>query len=107
MLSQWTPPIQIPTSTGPAPGTGYEDGGSWWRDPLEQLLEGATEKIRGELQLDAPDTLQELEPTPQRAGVGGTGLSMTDLLLWGGFIFGAAQLALNYAAVRKPRRSRR
>ena len=106
-MPQWTPPIQVSTDTGPAPGTGYDDGGSWWKDPLEDLLEGATEKIRGELDLDAPrDTYAELEPV-QRAGIAGTGLTMTELLLWGGFIFGAAQLALNYAAVRKPRRARR
>lgn len=107
MLSQvWTPPIQISTDTGPAPGTGYDDGGSWWRDPLSDLLEGATSKIRGELDLDSPDSIA-LEAPVQRAGIAGTGLTMTELLLWGGFIFGAAQLALNYAAVRKPRRTRR
>lgn len=107
-MKLWTPPIQVSTSTGPAPGTGYDDDGSWWRDPLEGLLEGATEKIRDELHLDRPiDSSSPIDAPPQRAGVAGTGMSMTNLLLWGGFIFGAAQLALNYAAVKKPRRSRR
>lgn len=105
MLSQWTPPIQIPTSTGPAPGTGYETD-SWWKDPLEQLLEGATEKVRGALDLEQDSAPLEA-PVVQRAGIAGTGLSMTDALLWGGFLFGALQLALNYAAVKKPRRARR
>lgn len=104
---QWTPPIAIPTSTGPAPGTGYDSDGSWWKDPLESLLEGAEDKIRRELHLE-PDVAAPIDAPPVRsAGVAGTGMSMTNLLLWGGFIFGAAQLALNYAAVKKPRRSRR
>lgn len=109
MLAQWTPPIAIPTSTGPAPGTGYEPESSWWKDPLSDLFEGATEKIREELGIrDERDVALELEaPQPvQRAGIAGTGLTMTELLLWGGFLFGGLQLALNYAAVRKPRRRR-
>lgn len=52
------------TSTLPAPGTGYgNDPNRWWKDPLSDLLEGATGAIEGALDLDTdPAPLAPLEP---------------------------------------------
>ena len=48
-------PLRLPTSTGPAPGTGYSSPDSWWKDPLGDLIEGASGQLESALGINDPD----------------------------------------------------
>lgn len=58
----------LDTSTLPSPGSGYSyDEQSWWKDPLRDLLEGATGRIEEALELEGPELTTPPPPPPARA----------------------------------------
>ncbi|MGE0160725.1 MAG: hypothetical protein AB7T31_15060 [Gemmatimonadales bacterium] len=65
----WTPPIAM--DTGPAPGTGY-DSDSWWKGPIDDLLEGASDRLRSELGIRDELPELEFEERPRFASIGGS-----------------------------------
>lgn len=83
----------LDSTTMPAPGTGYgEREGSWWRDPLSDLLEGATGRLEEALDLDTPDYVPQPPLEPARAEIVPAGL--------GGPLLFAGALALGWALLR-------
>lgn len=95
-LGQWVPPYELPTDTGPAPGSGYEFD---WRQELGEVVDWLSTEAQEKLGYQAPEPEPEPAffelPAPRQAIAGG-GLILGLLVLGG----------LAVASTRSPRRRR-